>query len=312
MTMMSSYDNGLLKFPLGIEVEVAEDAGTYSEPECYHEHDEWCYTHDCWHECDEYCEENGCDHECDEDCYYLSCDHADGYCDCEQVPRRPEDVDGWEIVPDSSCGWEYVSEIIETEGQLNRLIDDLFSYGDVITNEYCGVHIHVGNLGVSHVWNLARLWEQVEGAFLDFADTWGNRLQYCYTWEDVDPVPYGTSASVTYEMLQRWWYGSTTTDRHEYRYDPSRYHTLNLHSWFYRGTVEFRLFNGTEYKAELEDYVASVRFLIEVVDLLTEGTLDLQEAVIAVKEALAEHRFDLSVLNEWAKEKEEKEVVGAA
>lgn len=308
MTMRN--ENELLKFPLGIEVEVAEDAGSYSEHECYHEHDEWCYTYDCWHECNEHCEQYGCDHDCEEEeCRYLSCSHADGYCDCEQVPSSPTHVDGWEVVPDSSCGWEYVSEIIETEQQLDVLIRELFLFGDVITNEYCGVHIHVGNLGVSHVWNLARLWEQVEGAFLDFADTWGNRLQYCHTWEDVDPVPYGTSASVTYEMLQRWWYGSTTTDRHEYRYDPSRYHTLNLHSWFYRGTVEFRLFNGTEYKAELEDYVASVRFLIRVVDLLTEEVLDLQEAVVMVKEALAEHRFDLSVLNEWAKE---KEVVGAA
>lgn len=311
MLMNSSYaTTGHLKFPLGIEVEVAEDAAMYREPECYHEHDEWCYTDNCYHECDDYCAVNGCDHECDEACRYLSCDHAEGYCDCEQVPRKPEYVYGWEVVPDSSCGWEYVSEVIETENQLRTLIEDLFTYGDVVTSESCGVHIHVGNLSIHHVWNLAKLWEKVENAFLNFAEPWGNRMEYCESWEYMEPVPYGNAS---YELLQEWWYGPASPDhdeyRHEYRYDSSRYRTLNLHSWFYRGTVEFRLFNGTDYKAELETYVASVRFLIKVVDLLTEGSLDLQEAVEVVKEALVEHRFDLSALLD---ERMEKVTVGAA
>ena len=39
-----------------------------------------------------------------------------------------------------------------------------------------------------------------------------------------------------------WYNGRSRRGQH---YDQSRYHCLNLHSVFQKGTVEFRLFNGT-------------------------------------------------------------------
>lgn len=45
------------------------------------------------------------------------------------------------------------------------------------------------------------------------------------------------------EEVERIWYeGKSRRDEH---YDKSRYHCLNLHSVFQKGTVGFRLFNGT-------------------------------------------------------------------
>lgn len=42
------------------------------------------------------------------------------------------------------------------------------------------------------------------------------------------------------------------------RYDSSRYHGLNLNSFFYRTTIEFRYFNGTLHAGEVKAYVQLV------------------------------------------------------
>ena len=49
------------------------------------------------------------------------------------------------------------------------------------------------------------------------------------------------------------WYGDA--DAHANRYHHSRYHGLNLNSLFYRGTVEFRYFNGSLHAGEVKSYV---------------------------------------------------------
>lgn len=38
-------------------------------------------------------------------------------------------------------------------------------------------------------------------------------------------------------------------------YDNSRYHALNLHSVFSKGTIEFRLFNSTLHAGEVKSYI---------------------------------------------------------
>ena len=43
--------------------------------------------------------------------------------------------------------------------------------------------------------------------------------------------------------------------RRDTHYDDSRYHCLNLHSVFQKGTVEFRLFNGTVHAGKIKAYI---------------------------------------------------------
>ena len=55
------------------------------------------------------------------------------------------------------------------------------------------------------------------------------------------------------EAVERIWYnGESRRDQH---YDDSRYHCLNLHSVFQKGTVEFRLFNGTLHAGKIKAYI---------------------------------------------------------
>lgn len=58
---------------------------------------------------------------------------------------------------------------------------------------------------------------------------------------------------------ERLWYsrlndGYTGGVSHEH-YNPSRYHGINLHAFFTKGTIEFRLFNGTTHAGKIKAYV---------------------------------------------------------
>ena len=50
------------------------------------------------------------------------------------------------------------------------------------------------------------------------------------------------------------WYIQAPFGRDEH-YNNSRYHGLNLHATFTKGTVEFRLFNGTLHAGEIKAYI---------------------------------------------------------
>lgn len=57
----------------------------------------------------------------------------------------------------------------------------------------------------------------------------------------------------TLDQVKRIWYNGG--DRSHTHYDDSRYHCLNLHSVFQKGTVEFRLFNGTLHAGKIKAYI---------------------------------------------------------
>lgn len=58
---------------------------------------------------------------------------------------------------------------------------------------------------------------------------------------------------------ERVWYseandGYSGTINHEH-YNSTRYHGINLHAFFTKGTVEFRLFNGTTHAGKIKAYI---------------------------------------------------------
>ena len=54
-------------------------------------------------------------------------------------------------------------------------------------------------------------------------------------------------------QLNRAWYGRE--NRHPGRYDSTRYHGLNLHAVWDKGTIEFRYFNGTLHAGQVKAYI---------------------------------------------------------
>ena len=58
------------------------------------------------------------------------------------------------------------------------------------------------------------------------------------------------------EELARIWYDDRDWQWHApQHYDPSRYHLLNLHAIWQKGTIEFRAFNGTLHAGKIKAYI---------------------------------------------------------
>ncbi len=110
----------------------------------------------------------------------------------------------------------------------------------------CGVHIHIGAQGHTpqSLRNLANIMASHESPLADALNLDRGRMsRYCRT---VDPrflEKLNSQKPATMAELADIWYSSQNAaygrDQH---YNDSRYHMLNLHATFTKGTIEFRLF----------------------------------------------------------------------
>lgn len=110
----------------------------------------------------------------------------------------------------------------------------------------CGVHIHIGAAGhtAKTLHNLANIMASHEQLLASALNLSRNRmLQYCKTVDERFLNEINRKKPQTMAGLADIWYGSqgNTYGRNEH-YNSSRYHMLNLHATFTKGTVEFRLF----------------------------------------------------------------------
>lgn len=118
----------------------------------------------------------------------------------------------------------------------------------------CGVHIHIGAQGHTpqSLRNLANIMASHESLIAEALKLDRSRMsRYCRT---VDPnflAKVNSRKPKTMAQLADIWYTShgASYGRNQH-YNDSRYHMLNLHATFTKGTVEFRLFQFDEPTAE--------------------------------------------------------------
>ena len=110
----------------------------------------------------------------------------------------------------------------------------------------CGVHIHIGAKGhtAQTLRNLANIMASHESLLADALDLDRGRMsRYCRT---VDPRFLQTvnqrKPSTMSDLADIWYTSHNATWDRSHHYNDSRYHMLNLHATFTKGTVEFRLF----------------------------------------------------------------------
>ena len=110
----------------------------------------------------------------------------------------------------------------------------------------CGVHIHIGAKGHTpqSLRNLANIMASHESLLADaLALDRGRISNYCRT---VNPKFLQTvnqrKPSTMSELADIWYTSHNATWGRDHHYNDSRYHMLNLHATFTKGTVEFRLF----------------------------------------------------------------------
>ncbi len=135
-------------------------------------------------------------------------------------------------------------EDIETLQELIRKLRKAGAKSDATRG--CGVHIHIGARGHTPqtMRNLANIMASHESLIADALDLDRGRMRrYCRT---VDPrflEQVNKKKPKTMSKLADIWYGSQDCSygRNQH-YNDSRYHMLNYHATFTKGTIEFRLF----------------------------------------------------------------------
>lgn len=155
------------------------------------------------------------------------------------------------------------SSIAGPDSQKCELVTPILTYADIETLQElirrlrkagaksdptrgCGVHIHIGAQGHTPqtLRNLANLMASHESLLSEALTLDSHRLdRYCQTvnhrfLNELNRVKPTTMA----KLADIWYTGNGAAYGRDQHYNDSRYHMLNLHATFTKGTIEFRLF----------------------------------------------------------------------
>lgn len=110
----------------------------------------------------------------------------------------------------------------------------------------CGVHVHIGAKGhtAKSLRNLANIMASHEDLLAEALKIDRCRIaRYCRTVEPAFIAAVNEQKPANLPELADVWYRANGANYgRDAHYNPSRYHMLNLHATFTKGTVEFRLF----------------------------------------------------------------------
>jgi hypothetical protein len=157
---------------------------------------------------------------------------------------------------------EVVTPILQYEDleTLQEIVRKLREAG-AIANSSCGIHVHVD--GANHTPDsLTRLINFAVGRqdlFYEALEIGDRANRWCKKINANLLAAMKHERVRTRQSMERIWY-SALNDGHtggicHAHYDSSRYHGINLHAFFTKGTVEFRLFNGTTHAGKIKAYV---------------------------------------------------------
>lgn len=183
----------------------------------------------------------------------------------------------WKIMRDSSI-------IPEKNDNTNTAMDEYkvefvtppLSYNDIETlqtivrklrengakaNSSCGIHIHVdgANHNPNSLKKLINFMIARQDLVYDALEIRSRGNRWCKKLNEKLLKEMKSCKNLTKEAVEKIWY-SPAND--EYRdgidhqhYNSTRYHGVNLHSYFSKGTVEFRLFNSTLHAGKIKAYI---------------------------------------------------------
>ncbi len=152
---------------------------------------------------------------------------------------------------------EVVSPILTYEdmADLQEIIRQLRHKGAFV-NSQCGIHIHVdaSRYTPQTLRNLVNIIASKEDILYKALRIDPARMRWCQKTNEKLIEAINRRKPQTMEALKDIWYAGSTRGRDEH-YNDTRYHGLNLHSTFTKGTVEFRLFNSTTHAGEIKAYI---------------------------------------------------------
>jgi hypothetical protein len=172
----------------------------------------------------------------------------------------------WRVVSDSSieaprgeqtefvspiCTWEDIETVQELVRKLRK--------AGAKPHPSCGIHVHIGRGAhtaktLRNLVNIVSAKEDLLTQALRISPE--RRGRWC---REVDPrflTRLNRAKPTTDRFFAQLWYDTPNWQRlAEAHYHASRYHLLNLHSVFQKGTIEFRAFNSTLHAGEIKAFI---------------------------------------------------------
>ncbi len=171
----------------------------------------------------------------------------------------------WSAWDEQGREWKFQKDvsIAGIDSEKCELVTPILTYGDMETLQElirqlrhagaksdatrgCGVHIHIGAKGHTPqtMRNLANIMASHEDLIAKALDLDHRRMsRYCRTVDPEFLKQLNKKKPQTMSKFADIWYGSQGCNYgRSQHYNDSRYHMLNYHATFTKGTIEFRLF----------------------------------------------------------------------
>ncbi len=129
------------------------------------------------------------------------------------------------------------------------------------TNSSCGIHVHVD--GVNHtpqsLRRLVNFMTSRQDLIYEALEIGNRESKWCQKLNSNLLKAMKENRELTKDKAEEIWYSSANDGycggiNHQH-YNSTRYHGVNLHSYFSKGTVEFRLFNSTLHAGKIKAYI---------------------------------------------------------
>ena len=180
----------------------------------------------------------------------------DGSIRCEK--KRGDEI----ILANQQYSCEVVTPILQYEDieDLQNVVRALVKKG-AMANTSCGIHVHVD--GANHTpESLSRLLNFAIGRqdlFYEALQIGDRANRWCHKISPELFKAMKQTGRQSRDAAEHIWY-SPRNDGYEggishSHYNTTRYHGINLHAFFTKGTVEFRLFNGTTHAGKIKAYI---------------------------------------------------------
>ena len=183
----------------------------------------------------------------------------------------------WKIMRDSSINPQRSDESLEALDEyrvefvtppleykdielLQNIIRELRKNG-AKTDNSCGIHIHVdgANHNPQSLRRLINFMIARQDLIYEALEIEERANHWCHKLNNALLTEMKKDKNLSKEKAEEIWYSSANDGYSDGinhgHYNSTRYHGVNLHSYFSKGTVEFRLFNSTLHAGKIKAYI---------------------------------------------------------
>ena len=176
----------------------------------------------------------------------------------------------WSVARDGSIAASPSGDAYQVE-----VVSPILNYNDIETiqeilrklrekgakaNSSCGIHIHVdgANHNATSIKNIIHFMTARQDLVYEALGVIASRQSYCKKLSKELFAEIRKIKELDIQKMQELWYSEANggfRGSQGGRYNGTRYNGINIHSYFFRGTVEFRLFNSTTHAGQLKAYI---------------------------------------------------------